>query len=140
MNAPDTDAAPLVLDSPHSGTTYPADFDHISDFMVLRRAEDTYIHELYADASSLGATLMGAHFPRSYIDTNRGLDEMDVSIIDGDWPDPVSDSEKAAVGIGLIWRVNQKNVRQASYLIRNGKKRGATDELSGAPFLRLLRI
>ena len=77
--------------------------------MVLRRAEDTYIHELYADAPSLGATLMGAHFPRSYIDTNRGLDEMDVSIIDGDWPDPVSDSEKAAVGIGLIWRVNQKN-------------------------------
>ncbi len=97
------------MDSPHSGTSYPDDFDHISDFMVLRRAEDTYIHELYADAPDHGVLLMGAHFPRSYIDVNRGLDEIDTSLIDGDWDGPVSDSEKAAAGIGLIWRVNQLN-------------------------------
>ncbi len=109
VRMPTTDPAPLVMDSPHSGTSYPDDFNHISDFMVLRRAEDTYIHELYADAPDHGALLMGAHFPRSYIDVNRGLDEIDTSLIDGVWDGPVSDSEKAAAGIGLIWRVNQLN-------------------------------
>lgn len=106
---PKANAVPLVLDSPHSGTDYPDDFNHISNFEVLRRAEDTYIHELYANAPEMGATLIGAHFPRSYIDVNRGLDEIDTSILDGEWTGAISDSEKAKVGIGLIWRVNQLN-------------------------------
>ncbi len=109
VKTPRNTPAPLVLDSPHSGTSYPDDFNHISDFMVLRRAEDTYIHELYAAAPDQGALLMGAHFPRSYIDVNRGLEEIDTSIIDGSWDGPITDSEKAAAGIGLIWRVNQLN-------------------------------
>lgn len=109
LKTPTVTAVPLVLDSPHSGTTYPDDFNHVSDFQVLRRAEDTYIHELYADAPDCGATLMAAEFPRSYIDVNRGLNEIDTSIIDGAWNGVVSDSEKAAMGIGLIWRVNQLN-------------------------------
>lgn len=108
-NTPKANAVPLVLDSPHSGTDYPEDFNHISDFDVLRRAEDTYIHELYANAPRMGATLIGAHFPRSYVDVNRGLDEIDTSILDGKWTGPISDSEKAEAGIGLIWRVNQLN-------------------------------
>ena len=33
---------PLVLDSPHSGTEYPADFKHSADPALLRQAEDTY--------------------------------------------------------------------------------------------------
>ncbi|MFT6559320.1 N-formylglutamate amidohydrolase [Sneathiella sp.] len=109
LNAPKNTSVPLVLDSPHSGTTYPEDFNHASDFMVLRRAEDTYVHELYANAPSAGAVLMGAHFPRSYIDVNRGLNEIDTSIIEGSWTGPVTQSEKAEAGIGLIWRVNQLN-------------------------------
>jgi N-formylglutamate deformylase len=32
---------PLVLDSPHSGTAYPADFDHAAPRSLVRRAEDT---------------------------------------------------------------------------------------------------
>ncbi|MFB9354505.1 N-formylglutamate amidohydrolase [Sneathiella chinensis] len=109
LNAPTSTSVPLVLDSPHSGMEYPEDFNHASDFMILRRAEDTYIHELYADAPDLGATLMGAHFPRSYIDVNRGITEMDTALIDGDWTRPVGESEKAGLGIGLIWRKNQIN-------------------------------
>lgn len=108
-HTPKTNAVPLVLDSPHSGTDYPNDFNHISNFEVLRRAEDTYIHELYADAPEMGATLISAQFPRSYIDVNRGLDEIDTSILDGEWTGPISESEKAEAGIGLIWRVNQLN-------------------------------
>ncbi|WP_206378304.1 N-formylglutamate amidohydrolase [Sneathiella limimaris] len=107
--APSVTPVPLVLDSPHSGTSYPDDFNYVSDLNVLRRAEDTYVHELYGAAPSLGAVLIGAEFPRSFIDVNRGLNEIDTSIIDGDWDGDVSESEKAAAGIGLIWRINQEN-------------------------------
>lgn len=108
-DAPQNNPVPLVLDSPHSGTDYPEDFKHSSEMMVLRRAEDTYIHELYADAPSLGATLIGAHFPRSYIDVNRALHEMDLALLEDAWTHPVEPSEKTELGIGLIWRKNQFN-------------------------------
>jgi len=109
LKSPVSDTVPLVLDSPHSGTTYPDDFDHVSDFTVLRRAEDTFVHELYDCAPRHGAILMGAHFPRSYVDVNRSLEEIDLSMIDGEWDGPAAQSEKADAGIGLIWRVNQNN-------------------------------
>jgi N-formylglutamate deformylase len=38
---------PLVLDSPHSGTAYPADFGHACDSPLLRQAEDTHVEKLY---------------------------------------------------------------------------------------------
>jgi N-formylglutamate amidohydrolase len=100
--------SPLVLDSPHSGTDYPSDFGYATDFEVLRRGEDTYIHELYGNAPDFGATLQEALFPRSYIDPNRGLADIDTSLIEGEWPGDVSDSEKAKAGIGLIWRIDQQ--------------------------------
>ncbi|MEH6405167.1 MAG: N-formylglutamate amidohydrolase, partial [Sneathiella sp.] len=106
---PKNNQVPLVLDSPHSGTDYPEDFGYACDYQVLRRGEDTYIHELYGDAPDKGAILMAANFPRSYIDVNRGLNEIDTSLIDGAWDGEVIDSEKAAAGIGLIWRVNQED-------------------------------
>ncbi len=110
LAVPTSNPVPLVLDSPHSGTDYPDDFGYACDYQVLRRGEDTYIHELYASAPDHGATLMAANFPRSYIDVNRGLNEIDTSLIEGNWTGEVSDSEKAAAGIGLIWRINQENV------------------------------
>ncbi|SVB99635.1 uncharacterized protein METZ01_LOCUS252489, partial [marine metagenome] len=62
---------PLVLDSPHSGTDYPPDFDHQADPARLRSAEDTHVHELFEGALDQGAVLVDALFPRSYIDPNR---------------------------------------------------------------------
>src|SRR5262249_53901878 len=62
---------PLVFDSPHSGSEYPEDFGFCCPLDVLRTAEDTHVDELYAAAPELGATLIGAVFPRSYLDPNR---------------------------------------------------------------------
>ena len=45
---------PLILDSPHSGTHYPADFRHVVDLATLRRAEDTHVEKLYDFAPALG--------------------------------------------------------------------------------------
>jgi N-formylglutamate deformylase len=96
---------PLVFDSPHSGQRYPSDFGHAADFTRLRRAEDTDVDDLFACAPKLGATLVCAEFPRSYIDPNRQVEDVDTSMIDGRWRHPVDASPKTKSGIGLIWRV-----------------------------------
>ena len=96
---------PLVLDSPHSGQHYPADFGFSCDRAQLRMAEDTDIDDLYDFTPALGATLVCAEFPRSYLDPNRRVEDMDTSLIDGRWPHPVDQSPKTKSGIGLIWRL-----------------------------------
>ena len=96
---------PLVLDSPHSGTEYPEDFGCALSVENLRQAEDSYVDELYAAGPDLGATLIAARFPRSYIDPNRSILDIDASLLEGPWPGPAVPSAKTAKGIGLIWRV-----------------------------------
>jgi N-formylglutamate deformylase len=98
-------AVPLVLDSPHSGTEYPDDFGASVSRDMLRQSEDSFVDELYATGPALGATLIAANFPRSYIDPNRSLLDIDASLIDGPWPGPALPSRKTELGIGLIWRV-----------------------------------
>lgn len=95
---------PLVLDSPHSGQHYPADFGFSCHKAQLRMAEDTDIDDLYDFTPALGATLVCAEFPRSYLDPNRRVEDMDTSLLDGHWPHPVEQSPKTKSGIGLIWR------------------------------------
>ena len=79
---------PLVLDSPHSGTDYPDDFGAAVSRELLRQAEDSYVDELYAAGPDLGATLIAARFPRSYIDPNRSLLDIDASLLEAPWPGP----------------------------------------------------
>ncbi len=96
---------PVVYDSPHSGTVYPPDFDYAVDFAELRRAEDTLVEQLYAAAPLHGATLIAARFPRSYVDANRSLLDIDAELLDGVWPGPINTSRKTGKGIGLVWRL-----------------------------------
>jgi N-formylglutamate deformylase len=96
---------PLVLDSPHSGTEYPEDFAPGVPLEALRQAEDSYVDELYAHGPAAGATLIAARFPRSYIDPNRSLLDIDTSLLDAPWPGPAVATRKTTLGIGLIWRV-----------------------------------
>ena len=102
-------AIPLVFDSPHSGRHYPDDFAYACDFQHLRKAEDTDVDDLYSFAPALGATLVSAEFPRSYLDPNRRVEDIDTSMINGEWPGPVDLSPKTKSGIGLIWRVLDDN-------------------------------
>ncbi|HZY17971.1 MAG TPA: N-formylglutamate amidohydrolase [Ramlibacter sp.] len=99
---------PLVLDSPHSGTRYPADFDHACDRALLRTAEDTHVEKLYDFAPALGIAWVEALFPRSYLDANRSEREIDVEMLDGPWTGPVETDPvvlaKVRLGKGLIWR------------------------------------
>ncbi|MEM9683067.1 MAG: N-formylglutamate amidohydrolase [Pseudomonadota bacterium] len=96
---------PVVFDSPHSGSNYPSDFDHVVPVEKIRKAEDMYVDELFANAPDSGATLITALFPRSYIDPNRSLHDLDPELLTGHWPEPIRPGEKARLGHGLIWRL-----------------------------------
>ena len=99
---PEGRIVPVVFDSPHSGHSYPRDFGHRIDRIHLRHTEDAFVDELFADAPGRGAMLLCALFPRSYVDLNRSPDDIDPSMIQGEWPNCANPSEKARLGIGLI--------------------------------------
>ena len=96
---------PLVLDSPHSGTHYPEEFDHAPARILVRQAEDTHVATLWRAAPSFGATLLEARFPRSFIDPNRGLDDIDPELLADPWPHAIAPTRKTLQGIGLVWRM-----------------------------------
>jgi N-formylglutamate deformylase len=102
---PNGSVVPVVLDSPHSGTEYPQDFRPAAPMPALRQAEDSYVDELFGCGPMHGATLIAARFPRSYIDPNRSLFDIDASLLEARWPGPCLASRKTELGIGLIWRV-----------------------------------
>lgn len=102
---PEQAAVPVVFDSPHSGADYPVDFDTIAPEARLRRAEDMFVESLFDSAPSMGATLLAALFPRSYIDPNRALHDLDRRLIDGVWSGDLRMSDKSRLGHGLIWRL-----------------------------------
>ena len=99
---------PLVCDSPHSGVVYPKDFRSRLPAAVLRSGEDTYVEELWRAIPQVGGTLLAANFPRSYIDPNRELSDLDAGMLDGTWKGELRPGEKTRLGHGLIWRVARK--------------------------------
>ena len=95
---------PLVCDSPHSGTFYPDDYRHAVPREQLRRGEDTHVEALWQAVPRRGGTLLHAHFPRTYIDANRTLEDLDPDLLAEPWPEALAPSEKSRLGFGLVWR------------------------------------
>ncbi len=110
VHEPHDDAIPLVLDSPHSGTDYPPDFEHAAPRALVRQAEDTFVAELYEFAPRHGATLIEALFPRAYIDPNRHIGDIDTELLAGAWSGPIMPSRKTELGMGLVWRLARADV------------------------------
>jgi N-formylglutamate amidohydrolase len=109
---------PLVFDSPHSGEHYPDDFDHLPPREEVRGAEDTHVARLYRQAPAFGATLIAANFPRAYIDPNRSLADIDLTLLADAWHAPIAPSRKTALGIGLVWRIVRGGVSIVRWLPR----------------------
>ena len=107
-------STPLVLDSPHSGTHYPADFGAALDLASLRSAEDTHVEKIYSFAPALGTAWIEAYFPRIYLDVNRDLTELDTTLLDAPWSGPLAtDPEalaKVRLGKGLLWKLTDYGV------------------------------
>ncbi len=112
LSQPAGDAIPLVCDSPHSGVIYPRDFGSCLPAAILRSGEDTYVEELWRAIPAVGGSLVAANFPRTYIDPNREITDIDASMLAAPWPAELRPSEKTRLGTGLIWRLARK---QAMY-------------------------
>lgn len=104
IRGPAVGAIPLVLDSPHSGHAFPADFGAVVSEAELREGEDCYVDELYAGGPEMGVPLLSALWPRTYLDPNRHAGDVDLDLIEGSWPGEYRPSGKAKTGKALIWR------------------------------------
>ena len=104
VRGPVAAALPLVLDSPHSGHHFPGDFEAVVSESELREGEDCFVDELFAAAPELGAPLLAALWPRTYLDPNRHAGDVDLELIEGRWTGAYRPSGKARVGKALIWR------------------------------------
>ena len=101
---------PLVFDSPHSGTTFPDGFTCNATEWQLRMNQDIHVDELFSHVPEQGAGLVCALFPRVFIDPNRGAGEIDPSMLAGPWPDPLRETRKTRVGMGVIRKYIVKGV------------------------------
>lgn len=105
IDGPAEPRVPLLLDSPHSGHDFPADFGAAVSEFELRDGEDCFVDELYRPATERGVALLAALVPRTYIDLNRNAGDIDLALIEGgQWPGAFLPSGKARLGKALVWR------------------------------------
>src|SRR5947208_111365 len=100
--------APIIFNSPHSGSVYPHDFLNASriDLTSLRRSEDSFMDELIGGLAARGFAVMRVNFPRSYVDVNREPYELDPRMFHGRLPSFANTrSMRVAGGLGTIPRV-----------------------------------
>jgi N-formylglutamate amidohydrolase len=105
---PESFKVPLVFNSPHSGRVYPKAFLAASRLepLALRRSEDSYVEELFAFVTRLGAPLLHAHFPRAYLDVNREPYELDPILFRDGLPHYANtQSVRVVGGLGTIARI-----------------------------------
>jgi len=100
--------APIIFNSPHSGSAYPEAFLAASrvDLASLQRSEDSFVDELIASLGQRGFPVVCVHFPRSYVDVNREPYELDPRMFNGRLPSFANTrSMRVAGGLGTIPRV-----------------------------------
>lgn len=105
---PQVQSAPFVLSSPHSGRKYPQAFLDASalDPISLRRSEDSFVDEIFADAPRLGLPLLCAEFPRAFLDVNREAYELDPAMFEDKLPRFANTrSRRVASGLGTVARI-----------------------------------
>jgi N-formylglutamate deformylase len=96
--------APLVVDSPHSGMTWPAGWSPAAPRDAILTTWDAFVDELWADVPTAGGALLVATAPRAFIDVNRAVTDVDPDLLDAPWPTPLTPTDYTARGMGLIRR------------------------------------
>ncbi len=104
--------APLVFNSAHSGSDYPKRFLAMTqlDKMSIRQSEDSHVDEIFARAPHMGAIMLKANFPRSYLDVNREPYELDPLMFSDPLPKHHNTaSPRVAAGLGTLARIVAHN-------------------------------
>lgn len=103
--APEQRTSCAVFNSPHSGSHYPQELMNVSALgpHEIRRSEDAFVDELFADAIDFGAPMLSANYPRAFVDLNRSREEMDPAVVYG--VPRRGTNPRIAAGLGVIPRV-----------------------------------
>src|ERR1700726_4222013 len=97
--------APIIFNSPHSGSVYPDDFLDASrnEIGALRPSEDSFMDEMIGGLSDHGFPVVRVNFPRSYVDVNHEPYELYPRMFSGRLPSFASPrSMRVACGLGTI--------------------------------------
>jgi len=108
VHHPEEWTQPFVFCSPHSGRTYPQAMLNASRLapQTLRKSEDCFVDELFADIPMLGAPLLAAKFPRAYVDVNREPYELDPELFAEPLPEFANTHSMRVIGgLGTIARI-----------------------------------
>ena len=108
VKVPAVQRAPFVFCSPHSGRRYPEHLRRASrlDDIALRKSEDFFVDDLFAQVPSFGAPLISALFPRAFLDVNREPYELDPELFGRDLPSYANtQSVRVAGGLGTVARI-----------------------------------
>ena len=104
-HTPKTLSCGIIVNSPHSGRSYPIEFIANSQLSLLhlRSSEDAFVDQLVGFAPEIGMPFLAAKKPRAFVDLNRHADELDPSMIEGLSSRHLN--PRLASGLGVIPRV-----------------------------------
>jgi len=103
--------APVLFASPHSGSAYPATMQAALcvPLIDVRRTEDAFVDDLFAEAPALGAGLITARYGRSVVDLNRDPNELDPAMfLDGPPRACALPTARVEAGLGCFPRVGAR--------------------------------
>ena len=97
---------PLLVDLPHGGRIYPDDFGFSCPRRTLELCEERYVDELITPPSlMIGGTALKANFPRTYVDLNRSMDDVDQLLFDTPWEKQITAKGRSVHGHGIVMRL-----------------------------------
>lgn len=105
---PENHNTPFVLNSPHSGKTYPPSFLAQSKLsnLTIRKSEDFLVDLLVSGGVLHGMPMLKANFPRAFLDVNREPYELDPKMFEGKLPDYINTrSIRVSSGLGTIAKI-----------------------------------
>ena len=100
-----TSPAPVIFASPHSGVEYPEKMleDLSVSLIELRRTEDAFVEQLFANAPVQGGILVHANYARAYVDLNRHARELDPAMFHDGAPRTVAvPTPRVEAGLGCL--------------------------------------
>ncbi len=100
--------SPVIFASPHSGRFYPKAFQSLSRLPLseLQRNEDSFVDRLFLHVTDMGAPLLHAHFPRSFLDLNRAASEIPRNLE----PSAIGSTPRARLGLGVVPEIVAENM------------------------------
>ena len=93
---------PLFVDVSKSGTDYPKEFRTMVPFTTLHDNVSMHVEDIFGDAPLYGATMLYCCYATAYVDCNRNELDIDPSIVEGEWPQPLQPTKRTLLGHGLI--------------------------------------